>query len=100
MIRIFYVYICLGVVHINRPFDRIDNIWYTYIIKEGGMYKMKELMGGLWLGALVTGALGLWIGTVILGSLGLLAGAAASYTLRLEEKQAASWRKNYPSYKY
>ena len=61
---------------------------------------MKELMGGLWLGALVAGAMGFGLGAAILGVLGALAGLASWYGELLEEKQAASWRKNYPSYKY
>lgn len=61
---------------------------------------MKELMGGLWLGALVTGALGLWGGTLILALLGTAVGLGCWADLAQQEKQAASWRKNYPSYKY
>lgn len=61
---------------------------------------MKELMGGLWLGALIAGALGLWWGALGLGILGAVAGAASWYDEQLKEQRAASWRKNYPSYKY
>lgn len=61
---------------------------------------MKELLGGAWLGALVAGAIGLYWGALALGILGVAAGAAGLYRERLEEQRAASWRKNYPSYKY
>lgn len=61
---------------------------------------MKELMGGLWIGALVAGALGLWIGTLILGLLGIAAGLGCWIDQIQEEEQAASWRRDYPSYKY
>lgn len=61
---------------------------------------MKELMGGLWLGALIAGAWGLWAGAIVLGALGALAGAGSWYGELLKERQAESWRKNYPSYKY
>lgn len=61
---------------------------------------MKELMGGLWLGALAAGALGLIWGAIVLGVLGTLAGAAGWYDEQLKAERAESWRKNYPSYKY
>jgi len=61
---------------------------------------MKELMGGAWIAALVAGALGLWWGALGLGILGAVAGAASWYDEQLKERQAASWRKSYPSYKY
>ena len=61
---------------------------------------MKELMGGAWIGALIAGAIGLIAGAVALGALGALFGLASWYDEKLKERQAASWRKNYPSYKY
>lgn len=61
---------------------------------------MKELMGGLWIGALVTGALGLWTGALALGLLGAIAGLGSWLDQTKKEKQAASWRKSYPSYRY
>ena len=61
---------------------------------------MKELMGGCWLSALAAGALGFIWGSIILGIIGILAGAASWYDEKLKEEAAASWRKNYPSYKY
>ena len=61
---------------------------------------MKEIMGGLWLGALVAGALGLWVGAGILGGLGAIAGLATLYDSYIKETQAESWRRNYPTYKY
>lgn len=61
---------------------------------------MKELMGGLVLAGLLAGALGFYLYACILSGAGLLAGAASWYDELLEEKQAASWRRNYPSYKY
>lgn len=61
---------------------------------------MKEITGGLWLGALGAGAfLGLVPGLVLfgLGSLCALCGLSCE---RRTKKQAASWYKNYPTYKY
>ena len=61
---------------------------------------MKEVTGGLWLGALGAGAfLGLVPGLVLFG----LGSLCALYELSRAwqaKKQAANWRKNYPSYKY
>ena len=61
---------------------------------------MKELMGGCWLAGLLAGAMGLYWGAIALGIIGALAGAASWYDELLKEKQAASWRRSYPSYKY
>lgn len=61
---------------------------------------MKELAGGLVLAGLLAGALGFYVYACILGGAGLLAGAAGWYDELLKEKQAESWRANYPSYKY
>lgn len=61
---------------------------------------MKEITGGLWLGALGAGAfLGLVPGLVLFG-LGSLCALYELSRVRQTEKQAANWRKNYPSYKY
>lgn len=61
---------------------------------------MKEITGGLWLGALGAGAfLGLVPGLVLFG-LGSLCALCELSRVRQAEKQAANWRKNYPSYKY
>jgi len=61
---------------------------------------MKELAGGCWFAGLLVGAMGLYWCAIALGLIGALAGAASWYDEQLQEKQAASWRKNYPSYKY
>lgn len=61
---------------------------------------MKEIMGGLWIGALVTGALGLWGGALLLAWAGAVAGLVSWLKQLSAEKQAQSWRKSYPSYKY
>ena len=61
---------------------------------------MKEITGGLWLGALGAGAfLGLVPGLVLFG-LGSLCALCELSRTQQAEKQAANWRKNYPSYKY
>lgn len=61
---------------------------------------MKEITGGLWLGALGAGAfLGLVPGLVLFG-LGSLCALYELSRVRQAEKQVANWRKNYPSYKY
>lgn len=61
---------------------------------------MKEIAGGLWLGALCAGAfLGL-IPALILFGLGAIIAGCELGRERQAEKRAASWRKNYPSYKY
>lgn len=61
---------------------------------------MKELMGGCWLAGLLAAAMGLYVGCAVLGIIGALAGAASWYEEQLHERQATSWRKKYPSYKY
>lgn len=61
---------------------------------------MKELAGGLWLAGLIAWALFGLIPGIILICIGWIAGAGSwIYTLE-KEKQAASWRSQYPSYKY
>ena len=61
---------------------------------------MKEVTGGLWLGALGAGAfLGL-VPSLVLFGLGSLCALCELSRERRATKQAASWRKNYPSYKY
>lgn len=58
------------------------------------------IIGGLLFGGLVTGALlGVWAGAFLLG-LGAVASCIAAAQEHLAEKQAASWRRSYPSYKY
>lgn len=58
---------------------------------------MKELIGGLWFGAMLAGALlGLPAG-IILFVLGAIIGAGK---LAHDYKDETSWRKQYPSYKY
>ena len=58
------------------------------------------IIGGLLFGGLLGGAL-LNIGAgLILCGLGIVAGIIAAIQEYLAEKQAASWRRNYPSYKY
>ena len=61
---------------------------------------MKEVAGGLWLGALAAGALMGLIPGLVLFALGSV---CALCELRQEwkaEEQTKNWRKNYPSYKY
>jgi len=61
---------------------------------------MKNIAGGLWLWALIAKALLGFIPALILFIIGAI---LAAYELARElqaERQAASWRKNYPSYKY
>ena len=61
---------------------------------------MKEVAGGLWLGSFVAGALLGLVPGLIMFMLGVVvAGCELGRELRAE-KRAASWRKNYPSYKY
>ena len=56
--------------------------------------------GGLMFGGLIAGALlGLLPGAILLG-LGAVASCIAAAQEHLAEQQAASWRRNYPSYKY
>lgn len=61
---------------------------------------MKELAGGSILAGLLAAALGFYLYASILAVIGLLAGAASWYDEVLKEKQAESWRAEYPSYKY
>lgn len=61
---------------------------------------MKELAGGSVLAGLLAAALGFYLYASILAVIGLLAGAASWYDEVLKEKQAESWRAEYPSYKY
>lgn len=66
---------------------------------KGGVI-VKEVTGGLWLGALGAGAfLGLIPG-LILFSLGSLCALCELVKEQQAEQQAKSWRKNYPTYKY
>lgn len=61
---------------------------------------MKGIAGGLWLGALGAGAfLGLVPALILFGLGAVVVGCELGRELQAE-KQAASWRKNYPSYKY
>lgn len=61
---------------------------------------MKEIAGGLWMGALCTGALfGLIPGLVLFG-IGSLCAACELHHEWKSQKQAENWQKNYPSYKY
>lgn len=58
------------------------------------------IIGGLLFGGLVAGALlGVGAGAILLG-LGAVASCIAAAQEHLAEQQAASWRRNYPSYKY
>lgn len=58
------------------------------------------IIGGLLLGGLLCGALlGLVPGATLLG-LGAVAGCTAATKERRAEKQAESWRDNYPPYGY
>lgn len=62
------------------------------------------IIGGLFFGGLLTGALiGLLPGAILLG-LGAVAScitaAQEQYAERQAERQAESWRRDYPSYKY
>ena len=61
---------------------------------------MKEIGGGAGLAGLFAGALGQWWAVGILGIISVLAMLASWKAEQLQEQQAASWRKNYPSYKY
>ena len=61
---------------------------------------MKEIMGGAWFAGLVACALGLYLYAIAMAIVGVLAGAASWYDELLREKQAASWRRNYPRYRY
>lgn len=58
------------------------------------------IIGGLLFGGLVAWALlGIWAGVILLG-LGAVASCIAAAQEHLAEKQAASWRRRYPGYKY
>lgn len=58
------------------------------------------IIGGLLFGGLVAGALlGVFAGAILLG-LGAAASCIAAAQEHQVEKRAASWRSNYPSYKY
>lgn len=61
---------------------------------------MKELGGGAGLAGLLAGVLGQWWAVGILGVISSLALLASWKAEQIQEEQAASWRKNYPSYKY
>lgn len=61
---------------------------------------MKEVMGGCWLAGLLAWALiGPVPGLILLG-VGTVAGAGEAVKEYQAAKAAASWRKNYPNYKY
>lgn len=61
---------------------------------------MKEIMGGCWFAGLLAWALlGLVPGLVLLG-LGAIAGSWELIKEAEAEKAEASWRKNYPPYRY
>lgn len=66
---------------------------------KGGII-VKEIAGGFWLGALGAGAVLGLIPGIILFILGAMCAVGELVKEQQEEKQAASWRKNYPSYKY
>ena len=61
---------------------------------------MKEIAGGLWLSALLVGAFLGIVPALIMFSIGTIPMICELSRERRAEKQAASWRKNYPSYKY
>ena len=61
---------------------------------------MKEIGGGAALAGLFAGAMGSWWGLGIMMIISTLAFLASWKAEELKEKQAASWRTNYPSYKY
>lgn len=61
---------------------------------------MKELAGGTWLAGLIAAAMGFYFGAAIFGIIGALATGASWQAERTKEKQAESWRKNYPTYGY
>lgn len=61
---------------------------------------MKELMGGMWFAGLLAAGVGLYGAAVVLGIIGTLAGAASCYDELLKERRAASWRAQYPQYRY
>lgn len=59
------------------------------------------VMGGLGLGGLLSWAiLGFGPGSIVLLVLGAVVGTCELASEKQAEKQAESWRKNYPSYKY
>lgn len=58
------------------------------------------IIGGLLFGGLVAGALlGVWAGATLLG-LGVVAGGVAALQEQRAAREAESWRRSYPSYKY
>ena len=61
---------------------------------------MKEIAGGCWVAGLLSAALGLYIASAILIVIGILEAGSCWYQEQLNKKQAVSWCKNYPSYKY
>ena len=61
---------------------------------------MKEIAGGAWIAGLFAGAIGCWWGLGALVALGCIAAAGSWYSEQLAKKQAASWRAQYPRYRY
>ena len=61
---------------------------------------MKEVMGGCWFSGLIAWALLGIVPAIILFAIGAGAGIAALYQEEKQEQAEASWRKQYPSYKY
>lgn len=61
---------------------------------------MKEIMGGAWFAGLVACMFGLYLYAIAMAVVGVLAGAASWYDELLQEKQATSWRRKYPRYRY
>ena len=88
----------LGVEHISTTVDTIPPKMRIYILKGGVV--VKEVMGGLWLGALGAGAFLGFVPALILFMLGLLCALCELNRARQAAQKAKNWRKNYPSYKY
>jgi hypothetical protein len=61
---------------------------------------MMATAGGLWIAALVGGSLIGWPAGLILFCIGCIPASCKLLQERQAAKAAASWRKNYPSYKY
>lgn len=61
---------------------------------------MKGLAGGMGLAVLLALAAGAVPMAVVFGIVGGLAAAAAAKDEELREERAASWRANYPKYRY
>lgn len=61
---------------------------------------MKGILGGALVAGLVAAGLEFWIGVAIMLIIAILAGAASWKAEEIKEKQAASWRNEYPTYKY